>query len=199
MRKLASLLESAPCSCERGRRKSVTWLEDELIGMRFRVLETPACATRVDGQSSNQSSSITIIWVSGPYSEMAMDLPGPSSSCTVGLAQPGVFLQVTQEVLQKQHRMCLGDKWKSLSAATEKKDDVEEEEDEESDKKTRQSTTIKGPSSDEKQIPGPWRPVMLRRLFQIGSDLPNGSARKALFGEEKDESTKSVKIMKHDD
>ncbi|GJW77201.1 hypothetical protein Tco_0138883 [Tanacetum coccineum] len=34
----------------------------------------------------------------------------------------------------------------------------------------------------------PWRPVMLRRLFQTGSDLPKGSARKALFGEEeKDE------------
>ncbi|GKA58661.1 hypothetical protein Tco_0757974, partial [Tanacetum coccineum] len=47
---------------------------------------------------------------------------------------------------------------------------------------------------------GPWRPVMLRRLFQTGSDLPKGSVRKALFGEEeKDESTKSVKRIKHDD
>ncbi|GKC96789.1 DNA helicase [Tanacetum coccineum] len=40
---------------------------------------------------------------------------------------------------------------------------------------------------------GPWQPVMLRRLFQTGTDLPKGSARKALFREEeKDESTKRL-------
>ncbi|GKB66420.1 hypothetical protein Tco_0927832, partial [Tanacetum coccineum] len=55
----------------------------------FKVLEMPARAARVGGQSSNRSSSITIIWVSGPYLEMAMDLPGPSSRCNFKSGQSG--------------------------------------------------------------------------------------------------------------
>ncbi|GKD63514.1 hypothetical protein Tco_1305622 [Tanacetum coccineum] len=57
-------------------------LRDARLILWFRVLEMPARAARVGGQSSNRPSSITIIWVSGPYLEMAMDLPGPSSRCS---------------------------------------------------------------------------------------------------------------------